>query len=140
MAAASHGTASRPPGSPPFCRLEYLYVGSADVGKDLRFYRDVLGAEVVWDHTASGTRVAAVRLGEGPLWLLAGHRRTPSAMPIWLVPDLAKAERTLKERGWKEAAEPVEVPDGPCLVFHDPSGNPLAILQSVRPHALEGSD
>lgn len=124
--------------APPLGRLEYLYVASADVARDLAYYRDVLGAEVVWDFSEFGTRVAAVRLSERPpLYILAGHRAAPGILPIFAVDDLDRAEKELKKRGWTSEGHRVEVPDGPCLLFHDPSGNELAIMGQVRPHALE---
>lgn len=122
----------------PFGRLEYLYVASADVERDLAYYRDVLGAEVAWDFEDFGTRVAAVRMSAAPpLYILAGHRTPPHVLPIYAVDDLAKAEKELKKRGWRPEGHRVEVPDGPCHLFKDPSGNELALLGQVRPHVLE---
>lgn len=122
-------------------RLEYLYLGSKDVEADLRYYRDVLGAEVVWDFQEFGTRVFAVRLAERPpLIILAGHRPAPSILPIFAVPDLEDTARVLRRRGWKEEGPSVEVPDGPVYLFKDASGNELALLGQVRPHALERSE
>ena len=124
--------------SPPLGRLEYLYVGSADVARDLAFYRDVLGARVVWDFTDFGTRVAAVELcPRPPLHILAGHRPAKSVLPIFVVDDLDAMERALRERGWSEEGHRVEVPDGPVLMLRDASGNELGLLESVRPRALE---
>jgi catechol 2,3-dioxygenase-like lactoylglutathione lyase family enzyme len=117
--------------------LVYLYVGSADVDADLAFYRDHLGADVVWDRQAMGTHVAAVRLGEGPLVLLADHRKPGSVLPIWTTGDLDAAVSTLRERGWTGRATQVEVPDGPCLLLTDPSGNELGLLHRVRPGVME---
>src|SRR5687768_13806220 len=74
----------------PFGPLRYLYVGSSDVAADLAAWTKA-GAQVVWDKAGFGTRVAAVRVGEGPLWLVAGHRPAPSVLPIFAVPDLKKA-------------------------------------------------
>lgn len=122
----------------PLGRLEYLYVGSADVARDLAFYRDVLGARVVWDFEDFGTRVASVALGERPpLYILAGHRPARSVLPIFLVPDLDAAERTLRERGWKDDGHRVEVPDGPVRILTDPSGNEVGLLESARGRVLE---
>lgn len=123
---------------PPLGRLEYLYVGSADVQADLAFYRDVLGARVVWDFEDFGTRVAAVEVGERPpLYVLAGHRPARSVLPIFLVPDLDAMERALRRKGWSENGERVEVPDGPVRILADASGNEVGLLESVRPRALE---
>lgn len=122
----------------PFGRLEYLYLGSKDVGKDLAYYRDVLGAEVVWDLSDFGTRVAGVRLfAEGPMVLIAGHRHSPSLLPVFHVEDLGRTEKELRKKGWKPEGPRFGIPDGDCYLFKDPSGNELALYENSRPHALE---
>lgn len=118
-------------------RLVYLYVGSNDVETDLAFYRDRLGGELVWRKTGFGAEVAAVRLGEGPLLLLADHRPAPSVLQIWAVADLGRARKELEAAGWDGSGVQVEVPDGPCLVLSDPSGNEIGLLEQVRPGILE---
>ncbi|HEX3325466.1 MAG TPA: VOC family protein [Actinomycetota bacterium] len=118
-------------------RLVYLYVGSADVESDLGFYRDQLGAEVAWRAQAFGADVAAVRLGEGPLLLLADHEPAPSVLCIWAVTDLDAAVAELRSRGWAGDDVRVEVPDGTCLVLSDPSGNRLGLLLQTRPNAMQ---
>lgn len=122
--------------APPFGPLRYLYVGSSDVGRDLEFYRDRLGAEIVWDFRESGAHVAAVRFGTGPLLLLADHRPARSVIYVFDVADLDAARKRLEARGWKAPGEPFELPDGPCLTFRDPSGNELGLLQPDRPDVL----
>jgi catechol 2,3-dioxygenase-like lactoylglutathione lyase family enzyme len=119
--------------STPFGKLRFLYVGSADVKRDLDYYVKVLGSRTVWDRTAFGTRVAAVELCDGPLLLLAGHRPAPSILPIFQVDSLKASEKELRSRGWKPENGPFEIPNGPCYVFRDPSGNQLAIFQDDRP-------
>lgn len=122
----------------PLGRLEYLYVGSADVAKDLAYYVDVLGAEVVWDFSDFGTRVAGVRLfTEGPMVLIAGHRHAPSVLPVFHVDDLDKTEKELRQKGWKPEGPRFGIPDGDCYLFKDPSGNEMALYENSRPHALE---
>lgn len=121
----------------PFGTLEYLYVGTADVERDLGYYRDRLGADVVWDLTGMGARVAAVRLGRGPLVLLADHRPAPSCMPIYEVDDLKATAKTLRSRGWRSDGRPFEIPNGPCYVFEDPSGNRFGMFENVRPRPFE---
>jgi predicted enzyme related to lactoylglutathione lyase len=122
----------------PDARLVYLYVGSADVESDLGFYRDQLGAEVEWRAQAFGADVAAVRLGEGPLILLADHEPAPSVICIWAVTDLDAAVAELRARGWAGDDVRVEVPDGTCLVLSDSSGNRLGLLRQARPNAMQG--
>jgi predicted enzyme related to lactoylglutathione lyase len=119
--------------------LVYLYVGSADVQADLAFYRDSLGGEVVWRFQAFDADVAGVRLGEGPMVLLADHRPAPSVLPIFAVTDLEAAQEMLAAAGYASTQTQVEVPDGPALVLRDPSGNELALLHRVRPNAMPSS-
>lgn len=116
----------------PFLALRFLYVGSSDVGRDLKSYQKA-GAEVVWDKTAFGTRVAAVRMGPEPLILLAGHRPAPSILPVYQVQDLKAAVKTLRGAGWAVEGETFEVPNGPCRLVKDPSGNEVTLLQETRP-------
>jgi predicted enzyme related to lactoylglutathione lyase len=123
--------------TPPLGQLAYLYVGTADFDRDAAYYEKVLGAERVWAFHAFGAKVAAFRVFEGPLVLLADHRPAPSCMPILAVADLDAAAADLKARGWRNEGDPFEVPNGPCLRFTDPSGNPDALLQNDRPDAME---
>jgi predicted enzyme related to lactoylglutathione lyase len=118
-------------------RLIYLYVGTDDVARDLAFYQAALGAELVWRFEAFGTDVAAVRLGGGPLVLLAEHRPAPSCLPIWAVADLDAATARLSASGFEAHGETVGTPDGPVHVLRDPSGNELGLLRVDRPGALE---
>jgi predicted enzyme related to lactoylglutathione lyase len=117
-------------------RLVYLYVGSRDVGSDLTFYLGQLGGELVWRFQAGGAEVAAVRLGAGPLVLLADHRDAPSVLPIWAVDDLNGAVAELRAAGWTDQERRVEVPEGPCVLVSDPSGNQIALLHIVRPGVI----
>lgn len=118
-----------------FGPLRYLYVGSSDVAADLAAWTKA-GAKVVWDKTGFDTRVAAARVGEGPLWLVAGHRPAPSILPIFAVADLKAVVKTMKAGGWKPEGPMVEVPDGPVQMFRDPSGNEVALLEETRPNAF----
>ena len=122
---------------PPFESLEYLYVGSGNFARDLAYYRDVLGAELVWNHEGFGAHVAAFRLGKGPLLLLADHRPAPSCIFLYAVGDLKETAKGLRKRGWKPGGRPFEIPNGPCYVFEDPSGNHFGIFENVRPRPFE---
>ena len=121
----------------PLGRLRFLYVGSEKFDADLKYYHDSIGAELVWNVKAFGARVAALRLGDDPLLLLADHRPAPSCLPIFEVKDLQKTVSELKARGASPESGPFEIPNGPCCVFKDPSGNEFAIFQDVRPNAME---
>jgi predicted enzyme related to lactoylglutathione lyase len=120
----------------PIGALRYLYLGTSNIQKDLDYYTNVLEAKKLWDLSSFGTRVAALRLGEGPFILLADHRPSPSCIMIYEVDDLKRASGELRKRGWESLGEQFEIPEGPCYRFNDPSGNPLAILQITRPRVL----
>ncbi len=121
---------------PPLGELKYLDVGTNDFEKDVAFYSEVIGAETVWNLSGFGARVAAFRVAEGPLILIADHRPAPGCMPVFAVPDLKATVKALKARGWKPESGPFEIPDGPCYLFKDASGNELAVFGNERPDAL----
>lgn len=120
----------------PFGPLRFLYIGTEDTGRDLKFFEEKIGAKKVWRFQEFGADVAAVRVGEGPLVLLADHRRAPSVMPIFEVNDLRATVKDLKKRGWRPKGGKFEIPNGPCYVFEDPSGNEYAIFEDSRGDVL----
>ena len=120
----------------PLGDLKYLYVGTSRFDEDLAYYRDVLGAEEIWNFEEFGARVAALRVAKGPLLLIADHRPAPSCLPVFGVPDLDAAVAALESRGWRADSGPFGIPDGPCYLFSDRSGNQLALFGNVRPDAL----
>ena len=122
--------------TPPLGDLKYLYVGTSSFDEDLEYYRDVVGAEEVWNFKEFGARVAALRVATGPLLLIADHRPAPSCLPVFGVDDLDAAVARLESRGWRADSGPFGIPDGPCYLFSDRSGNQLAIFGNVRPDAL----
>jgi predicted enzyme related to lactoylglutathione lyase len=125
--------------SPPLGTLKYLYVGTDHFDEDLTYYGEVIGAQMVWNFSAFGARVAAFRVALDPLLLIADHRPAPSCMPVFAVDDLDTTVKALKARGWQPTEGPFEIPDGPCYVFADRSGNQFAVFGNVRPNALEKS-
>jgi predicted enzyme related to lactoylglutathione lyase len=122
-----------------FSKMAFLYVGSTDFEADFHFYRDVLGAQLVWGFDRFGAKVAAFKLGDSPLILIADHLSAPSTMPIFEVGDLALTVDRLISKGWTADREPMEMPNGTCYVFHDPSGNRYAIFENIRPLAMENA-
>jgi len=120
----------------PFGKLGFLYVGTSNISRDLDYYVNVLGAKKLWHYREFGAEVAALRLCDGPFYLLADHRSAPSILPLFEVPDVRASAKALKARGWKPEGRSFEIPPGPCYVFKDPSGNELGIFENVRPHVM----
>ena len=121
----------------PFKRLLYIYTGTSNFAADHHFYKEVLGAELIWEFEDFGAKVAAFNLCGLPYLLIADHVHAPSKRLIYEVEDLDAASAELKARGWKSDGERFEVPDGPILNFKDESGNEYAILEMKRPFLLE---
>jgi len=120
----------------PFGELAYLYIGTRDITADLAFYDEALGADLLWRFQAFGADVAGVQIGTGPVVVLADHRPVPSVLPIWAVRSIDACAEWLHATGWSSVTTEVGVPDGPCLVLRDRSGNELALLQRDRPDAM----
>jgi len=129
--------ANKVSGAPPFIQLDYLYVPSADVAKDLKYFTDVLGAELAFAVEGMGARVAMLRLTEGPPHvLLTDHLEGDRPIFIYRVADLDTALSDLKARGWKKA-QTLEIPMGPCCSFKTPGGHRVAVYELTRPEVAK---
>lgn len=120
-----------------FKRLAYIYIGTDNYSTDYLFYKNILGAKLIWEFENFGAKVAAFDLCGEPYLLIADHVHAPSKRLIYEVENINVAVEELKSRGWKPDGKKFEVPDGPCVNFKDESGNEYAIIQMTRPHALE---
>ena len=113
--------------------LDYLYIPAPDFEAAVRFYTVTLGGELRWRIRDGSTWVAAVRLTrEGPLVLLANHLESGHTVLIYRVTSLTDVQRKLTDCGWELGAS-FEIPQGPCVIVRDPSGQRLAIYERVRP-------
>jgi hypothetical protein len=119
--------------APPFGPLDFLYVPSRDVARDLAYFSDVLGGEVVFAIDGMGTRVAAVRLSdEPPLVLLTDHLEGDRPILVYRVPDLDAALDALEARGWARERT-FEIPHGPICSFTGVGGHRIAVYELTRP-------
>jgi predicted enzyme related to lactoylglutathione lyase len=117
--------------------LDVLYVPSRDVAADLVFYRDVLGARVVFAIEAMGTRVAEVAIAaHGPRVVLAEHLAGEAPVLLHRVGDLDAALAELTGRGL-ELEQQVELPLGPCATFRSPGGQRIGLYELTRPEVGE---
>ncbi|MBS2971026.1 hypothetical protein J9317_19975 [Metabacillus sp. KIGAM252] len=116
-----------------------MYIGTSDFESDFHYYQSVLGGQLQWAFNRFGAKVAAFEMGEGPLTLIADHLASPVCIPLYEVKDLKVKVKELKDRGWKEEKGPIEIPNGPCFMFKDTSGNSYGIFENVRPFAAEDS-
>jgi predicted enzyme related to lactoylglutathione lyase len=124
----------------PVVELRFLYVGSADVERDLPIWLALPGATMRWRFQAFDADVAAVELvGGGPLVLLADHRPAGTLLPIFAVDELGEAVDGLGEQGWQVVARWAGTPEGPAAELRDPSGNEIALLRVDRPGAMDAA-
>jgi predicted enzyme related to lactoylglutathione lyase len=122
-----------------FNSLDFLYVPASDIETSVRYYTSVLGGRLAWKIHAFGVWVACVSISESsPHILLADHidRKKDGIIMIYRVSSLDSAAAELGSRGWKQERS-LEIPPGPCHVFHDPSGNTIAIYENVRPGVMK---
>ena len=120
-----------------FEQLDFIYMPSRDVLADLRYFTEVLGAQLTFAVEGMGTRVAMVALTEqSPRLLLAGHLEGDQPVMVYRVADIAQATNELESRGWQRG-HMLEIPHGPVCTFTTPGGHRLAIYQLTRPDAGE---
>ncbi len=115
--------------------LRFLYVGTKDTKRDAAWYVQG-GAKLLWHYKEFGAEVAALDVGPGPLLLLADHREAGTMMPVYEVAELKPTVPALIDAGWEPEGPPFGIPNGPCRMFKDPSGNELALFEDSRPGAL----
>lgn len=119
----------------PFLALDFVYAPSRDVARDLAFYRDVVGAEVVFAIEAFGARVAQVALADGaPHLLLADHLKGEAPVLVYRVGDLGAALAALEARGHAMGVR-FGIPHGPCAELRAPGVQRLALYELTRPGA-----
>src|SRR5436190_16636922 len=120
----------------PFEALDFVYMPSADVAADVRHFTEVLGGELAFAIEAFGTRVAMVRMTDGPpAVLLAGHLAGERPILVFRVADLDEAVAAVESRGF-EAGERFGIPPGPGCMLDAPGGQRLALYQVTRPEVL----
>jgi hypothetical protein len=116
-----------------FERLDYVYMPSRDVARDVAYFTDVLGGRLVFAIEGMGARVAMVELTpDPPRLLLADHVEGERPILVYRVEDLERARTDLRERGWDEG-HGLEIPQGPVRSFRGPGGHRLAIYELTRP-------
>ena len=117
--------------------IDVLYVPSRDVAAALAFYRDVLGARVVFAIEAMGTRVAEVAIAaNGPRVVLAEHLAGEAPVLLHRVGDLDAALAEFTSRG-VELEQQVELPLGPYATFRSPGGQRIGLYELTRPEVAE---
>ncbi len=120
-----------------FESLDFLYMPSRDAAAELQHFEGKLGAEVVFAIEAYGTRVAMVRLADGPPdLLLADHLEGERPILVYRVADLDAAVARLEAAG-ADLGTRFGIPHGPGVTLTAPGGHRLAIYELTRPQAAD---
>lgn len=120
-----------------FEQLDFIYMPSRDAAADVRYFTEVLGADLIFAVEGMGTRVAMVAMTDAPpRLLLAEHLAGERPAMVFRVADLRQAAKTLEARGWKRG-HTLEIPHGPVITFETPGGHRLAIYELARPEVGE---
>ncbi len=120
-----------------FDQLDYLYIPSADVAADVRYFTEVLRGRAVFAIDDGGTRAAMVEMTTGPPRLIfTDHLEGERAVMIYRVANLRAALKDLAGRGWEKEAT-FEIPQGPCCSFVSSTGHRVALYQLTRPDVEE---
>jgi hypothetical protein len=128
------------PADPPFESLDFIYTPTADVDATAAWYVEVLHGHLDFKVRAMNTSVASITVaGAGPRILLAGHLHTPGPILVYRVESYAASIAAFAERGLGPVEE-LEIPHGPCAVFHAEGGQAFAIYELVRPGAVTSFD
>jgi hypothetical protein len=126
---------SAPP--PPFESLDFIYTPSTDVAADMEQFAAELGASIEFAIEAYGTRVAMVRLAEGPPAILfTDHLEGERPIMVYRVADLDRAVADLAARGFDPGPQ-FGIPHGPIHSFATPAGHRIAIYELTRPGAAD---
>ena len=121
----------------PFEQLDFVYMPSQDVAREVEYFTGVLGGRLAFAIEAFGARVAMVQLSDrSPDLLLADHLTGERPILVYRVGDLDRAMEALEARGW-EPEPRFGIPHGPCCSFRAAGGHRLAIYQLTRPQAAE---
>lgn len=118
-----------------FGSLDFVYMPSRDVARDLAHFTDSLGATLVFAIEAFGTRVAMVNLTRNPpALLLAEHLQGDQPVLVYRVSDLEQTVNELRHLGVDVAAR-FGIPHGPGVELAMTGPQRVALYELTRPEA-----
>ena len=109
-------------------RVDAVTVPVPDVDEGLRFYRDVLGHELLWRN--DDVRQAGLRLPDSETEIVLTEHQPYE--PTWLVTSAVDAAQVIAQAGGRIVDGPADLPVGTVVVVQDPFGNRLVLLDLNR--------
>jgi hypothetical protein len=120
-----------------FRSLDFVYLPSRDVARDLEHFTDSLGGTLVFAIEGFGTRVAMVNLTQdSPAVLLAEHLEGDRPVLVFRVLDLEQTVNELQHRGVDVAAR-FGIPHGPGVELAMTGPQRIALYELTRPEASD---
>jgi predicted enzyme related to lactoylglutathione lyase len=109
---------------PMLRRVDAVTVPVPGIDEGLRFYKDVLGHQLVWRNDDVGQ--AGLRLPDSDTEIVLTEHELYE--PAWLVSSAVEAARVIAHAGGQIIEVPLDIPVGTVVVVHDPFGNRLVLL------------
>jgi hypothetical protein len=120
-----------------FGSLDFVYLPSRDVARDVAHFTDSLGGNLVFAIETLGTRVAMVNpTQDSPALLLAEHLEGDQPVLVYRVSDLEQTVNELRHRG-VEVALRFGIPHGPGVELAMPGPQRVALYELTRPEASD---
>jgi predicted enzyme related to lactoylglutathione lyase len=117
-------------------QIDAVTVPVPDLVQGLRFYRDVLGQELLWRNDELGQAALRMPDTDTEIVLTTQQRLEPN----WLVASVPEAARTIVEGGGRVVVGPTDIPVGRVAVVSDPFDNPLVLVDLSRGRYATASD
>lgn len=122
--------------TPLLQKVDAVTVRVPDLDSGLRFYRDVLGHQLLWRHEGIGQAGLGLPGSDTEIVLSTDQEYAPN----WLVASADEAARAIEAAGGTIIAGPFEIPVGRVAIAADPFGNPLILVDLSKGRYAAGAD
>lgn len=116
------------------CDLHHTHLFASDLDASLRFYRDMFGAEILFDETVAGVRNVMIRIGKGRINFYDQPPRGtgPSAVHHLGIStnDISGVVRHMEAKGFKFRNPVRDFGDLKYIMLEGPDGVLIEIFES----------
>jgi hypothetical protein len=116
--------------------VDAVTVKVPDLDSGLRFYRDVLGHNLLWRNDTLGQAGLGAPDAETEIVLTTEHPYEPNR----LVDAVDQAVQTFRDNGGSVLVEPTDIPVGHVAVVADPFGNTLVLIDLSKGRYTTNAD
>jgi hypothetical protein len=108
--------------------LEYICMPVQDTRTAFEFYKRLLNAEQLFEHTV-GSHLVAIKFAQGPAFLLIENSELKHCQPMFSTDDVARILAEFKKHDVTPALGPISTGLGSLYSFKDASGNYFAVIE-----------